>query len=218
MKIKSIFFDFDGVLAESVHVKTEAFRQMYLPYGKEVADKVVAHHRANGGVSRYEKFRIWNKAFLNEEIDEQRVQELAQQFSNLVVDGVVASTEINGATYFLEKYYQKLQFWIITGTPTIEIEPIVKARNMGKYFIELCGSPTKKPTWTEYLVEKHQLNREEVIFLGDAMSDYKASQHSKLHFALRDYDENKELFKDYKLRRFVDFYDLEKQLIQSELL
>ena len=113
MKIKSIFFDFDGVLAESVHVKTEAFRQMYLPYGKEVADKVVAHHRANGGVSRYEKFRIWNKAFLNEEIDEQRVQELAQQFSNLVVDGVVASTEINGATYFLEKYYQKLLFVVL---------------------------------------------------------------------------------------------------------
>ena len=34
--IESIFFDFDGVIADSVNVKTEAFAKMYESYGKEV--------------------------------------------------------------------------------------------------------------------------------------------------------------------------------------
>ena len=39
--IKNIFFDFDGVIAESVSAKTEAFREMYLPYGIDIANQVV---------------------------------------------------------------------------------------------------------------------------------------------------------------------------------
>ena len=34
MNIKNIFFDFDGVIAESVNAKTDAFEEMYLPYLK----------------------------------------------------------------------------------------------------------------------------------------------------------------------------------------
>lgn len=70
----------------------------------------------------------------------------------------------------------------------------------------------KKWEWTEYLIEKYSLNREEILFLGDAMSDYKAAQISKLDFALRDYEETYELFKDYDVLKFTDFYDLQNKL------
>lgn len=209
MKIKNIFFDFDGVLAESVHVKTQAYHDLYLPYGKEIASKVVEHHRANGGVSRYEKFKIYHREFLNEVIDSKKVDELSKKYSELVVDKVVKAPEINGAAYFLEKYKNKLNYWVITGTPIKEIEKITELRNINQYFIELCGSPTKKWEWTEYLLDKYELKRKETLFLGDAMSDYKAAQEFKLHFALRDYEETFELFKDYDVIRFTDFFDLE---------
>ena len=39
MIIKNIFFDFDGVLAESVNVKTQAFHDLYLPFGEGIAKK-----------------------------------------------------------------------------------------------------------------------------------------------------------------------------------
>ena len=39
--LKGIIFDFDGVIAESVQVKTDAFSSIYKPYGKDVVDKVV---------------------------------------------------------------------------------------------------------------------------------------------------------------------------------
>ena len=57
MKIKNIFFDFDGVIAESVSAKTDAFKELYLPYGGKIANEVVQYHIKHGGVSRFEKFR-----------------------------------------------------------------------------------------------------------------------------------------------------------------
>lgn len=212
MSIKNIFFDFDGVLAESVQVKTQAYYDMYLPFGEEIAHKVVEHHQANGGVSRFEKFKIYHKEHLRIEITQEQLDELIQQYSELVIEKVVNSPEINGASKFLEDFSGKMKYWIITGTPTAEIEIITERRGIRDYFVELCGSPTKKWEWTEYLIEKNSLDRNETLFLGDAMSDYKASQISKLHFALRDYEETYELFKDYDVLRFTDFYDLQNKL------
>ena len=62
--IKAIFWDFDGVIAESVNVKTEAFYNLYLPYGIEIAEKVRRHHLDNGGMSRFEKFRYYQTRLL----------------------------------------------------------------------------------------------------------------------------------------------------------
>jgi phosphoglycolate phosphatase-like HAD superfamily hydrolase len=185
MNIKNIFFDFDGVIAESVSAKTDAFEEMYLPYGKDITNKVVEYHKLHGGVSRFDKFRYFHKEFLNEVIDEERVCELAIQFSNIVLDKVINSDEVLGASYFIEKYYTKFKFWIITGTPTSEIELIVRKRELENYFVGVHGSPNNKRYWTEYLIKKHKLNRDEIIFLGDATTDMDAAEYSKTHFALR---------------------------------
>ena len=212
MNIKNIFFDFDGVIAESVSAKTDAFEEMYLPYGKDIAAKVVKYHKLHGGVSRYEKFKYFHKEFLNEVINQEKVNELAIQFSNIVLEKVINSDEVLGANYFIKKYHTKFQFWVITGTPTTEIELIAEKRKLTSFFIGLHGSPKNKRYWTEYLIEKHKLNRDEIIFLGDATTDIDAANFSKTHFALRENDENKEIFKDYKGHRFNDFYQLEKIL------
>ncbi len=209
-KIKNIFFDFDGVLAESVSAKTEAFRSLYLPYGEDIAEGVVKHHIHFGGVSRYEKFKIYHKKFLNEEISEDKVQLLASQFSKLVLQKVINSEEVKGSTDFIKKYSRSHKMWIITGTPTPEMKIIAEKRDMEKYFIGLHGSPPNKKYWTEFLVKKHNLNRKETIFLGDATTDFEAAEYSNLHFALREHKENIEIFKDFNGLRFNDFIHFEK--------
>lgn len=211
-KIKNIFFDFDGVIAESVSAKTEAFRSLYLPYGEEIANGVVQHHIYFGGVSRYEKFKIYHKKYLNEDISEDKVQILAAQFSELVLDKVINSKEVIGATEFIKKYSGSHKMWIITGTPTPEIKIITQKRGLKKYFIGLHGSPKNKKYWTEFLIKKHNLNRKETLFLGDATTDFEAAEFSKLHFALREHEENLEFFKDFKGLRFNNFIDFEKRI------
>ena len=46
---------FDGVIKESVSVKTDAFVDLFRPYGRDVCEQVRKHHLANGGMSRYQK-------------------------------------------------------------------------------------------------------------------------------------------------------------------
>ena len=58
---KSVFvFDFDGVLADSVNIKTLAFYELYKEYGGSISSKVVEHHEANGGMSRFDKFKYYH--------------------------------------------------------------------------------------------------------------------------------------------------------------
>lgn len=212
MKIKNIFFDFDGVIAESVGAKTEAFREIYSQYGEGISSQVVDYHINNGGVSRFEKFKYWEKKFFNKDISADRVNELAKIFSDLVLNKVIDSDEVPGVKSFIKKYYKKLNFWIITGTPTSEIEIIAKERDLINYFIGIHGSPKNKRYWTEYLLKTHNLKREETLFLGDATTDQDAAVFSKLHFALRENDENKSIFEDYKGNRFKDYFELEKKI------
>lgn len=211
-KVKNIFFDFDGVISESVSAKTDAFKEMYLPYGEEIANKVVDYHINHGGVSRFEKFKYWEKTFFGKDISEVRLKEMAQKFSNLVLNKVINSDEVPGAKYFIKKYAKKLNFWIITGTPTTEMEIIAKERGLTGYFIGIHGSPENKRYWTEYLLKKHDLKREETLFLGDATTDQDAAKFSKLHFALRENEENRNLFKNYEGNRFNDFFELEEKI------
>lgn len=212
MKVKNIFFDFDGVIAESVSCKTEAFKEMYAKYGAKIVKQVENFHINNGGVSRFEKFKHWEKLFFGKDISESKVQEMANRFSNLVLEKVVQSNSVHGFEYFIEKYANSINFWIITGTPTKEIEIITKERKISSFFIGIHGSPENKRYWTEFLIEKFSLDRNETLFLGDASTDLDAALFSKLHFALRENKENMELFKNYKGSRFKDFYELEKKI------
>ncbi len=218
MALQSVFFDFDGVLAESVSAKTEAFREMYLPYGEQVANSVEAYHLAHGGVSRFEKFKYWERELLGKECGQEELDALATTFSNLVLQKVIDADEVEGATGFLKKYYRKMDFWIITGTPTPEIKQIVEKRNMASYFKGICGSPENKKYWTELLISKHRLDRNATLFLGDATTDFEAARHSGLHFALRENEENKAVFSEYSGPRFRDFYELEAILLDQRLI
>lgn len=175
-------------------------------------------HMAHGGVSRYEKFKYWEKTFFGKELDEQAVQTMARRFSELVLEKVIAAPAVPGSLAFLDAYSRKLRCWIITGTPTTEIKIIAKQRNINHYFEGLYGSPENKRHWSRHLLDTHGLNPEETLFLGDATTDQDAAEFTGLHFALRDNAENKHLFTDFNGIRFSNFGQLEALLKTKNLL
>ena len=75
-KVGSIgIFDFDGVLCECMDVKTEAFAQLFEPFGDEVVEKVINHHVKYGGISRYKKIKYYYNEYLNKDISKYNVNE-----------------------------------------------------------------------------------------------------------------------------------------------
>ena len=52
-------------MIESVQLKTDAFAEIYKPYGRDVVSQVIKHHEENGGMSRFHKFKIYHERYLN---------------------------------------------------------------------------------------------------------------------------------------------------------
>ena len=126
--LKGIIFDFDGVIVESVQIKSNAFSEIYKPYGTEIVNKIIEHHEANGGMSRFEKIKFYHESFLNQSITKEEIAELANQFSEQVIDKVIMSPYIPSALEYIQNNYGKYKLFISTGTPTKEIQVILKKR------------------------------------------------------------------------------------------
>ena len=172
MRYDAFFFDFDGVLADSVEVKTEAFAKLYETYGPGVVAQVIDHHRRHGGMTRTEKFLHYHRDYLGRTLSDEEMAELCREFSELVVDKVVGAREIRGAGEFLRKWCSQLPCFVISATPQEEIRQIVLRRGMMGYFKEVFGAPASKKDNLQRLLNQFHLNPSKCCLFGDAESDY----------------------------------------------
>lgn len=181
-KFKGMIFDFDGVILDSVDVKTSAFGEMYKQYGPEIENKVIEYHLQNGGVSRFEKFRYYQEVLLDKQINEKEMEELGASFNSLVFNKVISSSYIPGVKEFLKRYYSKKDLFVCTGTPETEILQIIEVLGIKDYFKEIFGSPAKKKEIIEKIMTTNDFKKNELVFFGDAMTDYEASKFHDIEF------------------------------------
>jgi len=180
--MKAIIFDFDGVILDSVNVKTLAFVELYSTYGEKIQQQVKSYHLLNGGISRFEKFKYYHKNFLNIDITDSELKSLADQFSSLVFEKVCNSKYIKGSLSFLKTVSKTHLTFICTGTPQTEIESILKFKSLDAFFNDVYGSPISKVTIINQIIDKYKLSSDEIIFIGDAMTDYKAAHETNVKF------------------------------------
>jgi HAD superfamily hydrolase (TIGR01549 family) len=180
--IRAIIFDFDGVILDSVDIKTRAFARLFEEHGPDVVRQVVAHHLANGGISRFRKFAHIYEHILHRQMPAGESERLGDKFSDLVFDEVSKAAWIPGAPDFLEQQHGRYLFFIASGTPQEELERIVALRDLEKYFTGIFGSPATKEQITQRVLEAHGLRRDEVVFVGDAMTDFNAAKASGVGF------------------------------------
>ena len=179
---RALFFDFDGVLADSVEVKTDAFAKLFERFGSEIQGKVVEHHRNNGGMTRKDKFVYYYQNYLQKALNHGELEKLCREFSNLVVDNVVAVPEIPGAEYFLKKCCNKAKCFVVSATPDEEIREIVNRRGINIYFEEILGSSCSKTEHVNSLLDKYNFESNQCLFWGDTGSDYRAAIETGVGF------------------------------------
>ena len=184
--VRAVAFDFDGVIAESVDVKTQAFARMFADSGPAIVQKVVAYHLEHGGKSRVEKFRHFYRHYLNRELPNNELEVLCEKFRELVFNGVVAAPLVLGALESIRQLHSDglLQF-IVSGTPGNELEEIVALRKMRQYFAGVFGSPERKGELLRSILDSHRLQASEVLFIGDSVTDYEGARISGVCFVAR---------------------------------
>ena len=180
--INNIFFDFDGVIKDSVDVKSECFVELFKDESKSFQDRIRRHHLNNGGISRYNKLRLW-LSWLELSVTDEMVELYAERFSNLVVDKVVNSCYVPGVMEILRS--DKVSKYLVTGTPTMEMERILRRLNLKDVFKVVRGSEWSKVSSVEYILKEYNLQKENCIFIGDALTDLNAARSQKIRFYLR---------------------------------
>ncbi len=181
-QVQAIFFDFDGVILDSTHIKTNTFRDLYTPYGEDVVNKVLQHHLHYGGISRVVKIKTYHSEYLNQHLSDEELEQLCLEFSNAVKDAVVRADWIPGAEDFIIKYADAIDLYIVSGTPEDELSEIVEKRGLKRYFKEIMGSPTKKPDHVRRHLKQSKLDPKRCFFIGDALTDMNTALETDLKF------------------------------------
>ncbi len=180
---KVIFWDFDGVILNSMEIRDRGFREVLKSYPSDEVDKLMEFHNLNGGLSRYVKFRYFFENIRNESITENEVKQWANSFS-LIMKKLLADTSllIEDSVTFIKENYTKYQMHIVSGSDGIELRYLCEKLGLLNYFISIQGSPTPKIKLVSDLLDFHHYENTNVILIGDSINDYEAAKFNNISF------------------------------------
>ncbi|HEY1018679.1 MAG TPA: HAD hydrolase-like protein [Sediminibacterium sp.] len=193
---KVVFWDFDGVVKESVEIKTIAFIKLFEPFGADVTNKVREHHLLNGGMSRFKKIPLY-LSWAGQPADKNTTQTFCDQFAKLVIDEVINCEWVPGAQVFLNENRFNQLFIVTSATPQVEMEMIITALDLQSVFSRVYGAPVAKKDAIAKALAELNIDREHAVMIGDATADYNAAVENGIAFVLRRHKSNKASFLSY---------------------
>lgn len=206
-RFRLIFWDFDGVIKESVAIKTEAFGQLFSPFGADVAERVRLHHETNGGMSRFEKMPVY-LAWAGLPVTELLVEDYIHRFSQAVLSRVVAAPWVPGVEHILRGNPYQQEFVLVTATPQGEIEEILAEIKLRPCFSDVFGAPTRKGDAIQQVLRRRDVLSSDSLMIGDATADMNAALENDVPFLLRRHHDNRGVFSHYNGAFVEDFVGL----------
>jgi len=180
---KVIFWDFDGVLMDSNKVRDFGFEVVLSSFPKNEVDRLLEFHRANGGLSRYVKFRYFFEVIRKETITSSEVQMWADRFSEIMKQRLVDYNLIIKDSFdFVQKSKGKYVMHITSGSDEIELRYLCKALNLDHHFTSINGSPRSKGEIIKNLIEINAYDKDACVLIGDSFNDFDAAKANGIEF------------------------------------
>lgn len=212
---KTIIFDFDGVILDSANIKTEAFLELFNDY-PEHQKSIKDYHIEHQGITRYTKFKWIYTELLNKPYDQETKEKLGKKFSDIVFNKVMESEPIPGAIEFLKSIQGKLPAYISSGTPDEELHRIISKRNLSQYFEEVYGSNISKEEAIDRIAQDKSLEYSELLFVGDATTDYNAANSRNVKFIAVYSDEMQGFWNEKNIKPIKNLMEI-KNRVEKDL-
>ena len=181
--IKNIIFDFDGVILDSIPVKTEAFRKLFKSFPKKEVDELIKYHLENGGMSRYKKIEYFFTQILNEHIINEDVLKYAEIYSQITKEELSQKKYlILDSLNFIKENYKKYNLHIASGADEKDLKYICNKLDLEKYFLSINGSPKVKSEIVKDILKNNNYKKEETILIGDSINDLEAANQNNIEF------------------------------------
>ncbi len=209
---KAIAFDFDGTLIESIEMKTNAFKELFSEY-PDNWEEIKEYHLQNEGISREVKIPYIYNNFLKLPLSAKKQKETVKGYSDLVFEQMLTIPFVLGADEIFTAERGSQKQFIASGTPEWELKLIFDKRDITKYFDGVYGAPASKEEIVRNFSSETGIAMEEMLFVGDAQSDYEASRQCGMDFVWRKRPYNaKEITADGELITVKDMTELSEML------
>jgi phosphoglycolate phosphatase-like HAD superfamily hydrolase len=191
---KNIFWDFDGVIMDSMPVRNRGFELVLKEFPNEQVELLMQFHLKNGGLSRYVKFRHFFEEIRGEKVTEEEIKEWAKKFSGIMREELVRpALLIDDSLNFIKENYGKYNMHIVSGSDGEELRYLCEKLEISRYFISIHGSPVPKKELVHSLLIKHEYEGDDTILIGDSINDYEAAEINDIDFCGYNNEKLKEL-------------------------
>ncbi|HIU17853.1 MAG TPA: HAD family hydrolase [Candidatus Avidesulfovibrio excrementigallinarum] len=176
MPVQLLAFDCDGVILESMDVKSDAYARLAEPFGSEAMDRIRVFHALSGGVNRREKFRWMYQTFAGREPSPAELDDAAARFAELIRDGMRRTDLVPGILDVLERWHGQVPMVVCSGAPQKELAMFLTERGLAGYFDVIGGAPPSKTPLLRNLVQQAGVDPDAVIMIGDSFTDLAAAR------------------------------------------
>jgi len=202
---KTWLLDCDGVIFDSNAIKTQAFWNVTIKFGKSAAEAFAKYHKDYGGISRYEKMSYFEKYIANESSASKLLLSYSKQCKIMLTN----CKEVPGLREFLA--FVDAKKFVVSGGDESELRSLFKDRDLERMFDDIYGSPKSKGTIIQQLKSQNIITYP-AVFLGDSKHDYITAKEAGLDFifmsGFTEFEGWKEYFEHKNIRVVRDFLEL----------
>ena len=180
---KNILWDFDGVILDSMDIRTMGFRKVLANYPEVQVNRLIAFHKKNGGLSRYVKFRHFLQEIRKEQDCDRQVEILAENYSEIMRKNLTSKRRlIKEVVDFIKENHMSYKMHIVSGSDGEELRHLCNKLDLTKYFVSIEGSPTPKVELVSGILRINNYESKYTCLVGDSINDLKAAEENGIDF------------------------------------
>ena len=116
------------------------------------------------------------------------IEKLTTRFGQLTMTAIVECPFVNGAEEFLKYIRSRVSVYLVSATPQLDLDQIIKARGLGGYFKDVYGAPISKIETLKQIMLSEKVYVNEIMFVGDSAEDQQAAKFLGIRFIGRKSD------------------------------
>ena len=172
---KLVFWDFDGVLFDSLAIKGRAFADYFSQRDSIIWEKIYGHHIANGGMPRSEKlplYSLWSGIERWDDFNAFLFSRLSEE-ANFNPEALVAVRELHNS---------RVPQCIVSAALQSEVVALCETACISYMFDQILGAPAVKTQLIGRMLTSYRVPHHDAILVGDSNADHQAANACGIPF------------------------------------